>query len=134
MDIGEVITRDLQLHSFLISVRVKIVVVLFGIIFTISAPMMLVSIVKLQNRRVSDFEQTFSCQNNVEEFLYQGIEFLAVLHGGEPPLGNRGIAIESTRYLPRDCAHGVGIVAVVDGGNESLLEGIGGVERPERGI
>ena len=33
----------------------KIVVVLFGIIFTISAPMMLVSIVKLQNRRVSDF-------------------------------------------------------------------------------
>ena len=33
----------------------NIVAVLFGIAFTISAPMMLVSIVKLQNRRVSDF-------------------------------------------------------------------------------
>ena len=33
----------------------KIVAVLFGIAFTISAPMMLVSIVKLMNRRVSDF-------------------------------------------------------------------------------
>lgn len=33
----------------------KVVAVLFGIAFTISAPMMLVSIVKLMNRRVSDF-------------------------------------------------------------------------------
>ncbi len=33
----------------------KIAAVLFGIVFTISAPMMLVSIVKLQNRRISDF-------------------------------------------------------------------------------
>lgn len=33
----------------------KVVAVLFGIAFTISAPMMLVSIVKLMNRRISDF-------------------------------------------------------------------------------
>ena len=33
----------------------KVAAVLFGIIFTISAPMMLVSIVKLRNRRISDF-------------------------------------------------------------------------------